>query len=112
MIHEMHLRETPFKEIKSGVKTVEVRLGDEKRKRIKKGDEICFDCDGEKIFAEVAELFRFDSFSALFASDLKDKCGMAELSAEERAEKMSEYYSKEDEEKYGVLAIELRLANN
>lgn len=42
MIHNMKLHSTPFEMIKSGKKTFELRLYDEKRQKIKVGDEIIF----------------------------------------------------------------------
>lgn len=42
MIHEMKLLEDPFEQIKSGAKTVEIRLFDEKRKVLRVGDIIEF----------------------------------------------------------------------
>ncbi len=39
---EMHLADEPFEKIKSGEKTVEIRLYDEKRKAIKIGNGIVF----------------------------------------------------------------------
>lgn len=109
MKYEMHLRETPFNEIKNGTKMVEIRLNDEKRKNIKKGDEICFKLNEEKINVEVIDVFYFSSFAELFASPLRDRCGAIRLTKEECIAQMAEYYSVEDEKKYGVLAIEIKL---
>lgn len=41
-VHEMRLADAPFDMIKSGKKTVEVRLNDEKRRQICVGDIIIF----------------------------------------------------------------------
>lgn len=41
-VHPMKLNPAPFEMIKSGQKTVEFRLLDEKRQRIKEGDRIVF----------------------------------------------------------------------
>lgn len=43
MTHSMQLNPAPFEKIKSGAKTIELRLNDEKRRRIKTGDKIEFD---------------------------------------------------------------------
>ena len=40
MIHKMKLNESPFERIKDGTKTIEFRLYDDKRKKVKIGDEI------------------------------------------------------------------------
>ena len=42
MNHNMNLSPVPFEMIKSGQKTIELRLNDEKRQRIKTGDTIIF----------------------------------------------------------------------
>ena len=42
----MKLNKEPFEKIKSGEKTIELRLYDEKRRKIKAGDTICFNCCG------------------------------------------------------------------
>ena len=42
MIHKMRLKESPFERIKNGTKTIEFRLYDEKRSKIKIGDQIEF----------------------------------------------------------------------
>ena len=39
MLHKMKLKESPFERIKNGTKTIEFRLYDEKRSKIKIGDE-------------------------------------------------------------------------
>ena len=42
MLHKMKLKESPFERIKNETKTVEFRLYDEKRRKIKIGDKIEF----------------------------------------------------------------------
>ena len=42
MQHDMKLLEQPFKRISAGIKTLELRLYDEKRKALKLGDTIRF----------------------------------------------------------------------
>ena len=41
-MHEMNLQEAPFRMIKNKTKTIELRLYDEKRRKIKPGDTIEF----------------------------------------------------------------------
>ena len=111
-IIEMKLQAEPFRQIAEGTKTVEIRLNDEKRKTVKVGDVIRFTClsDTEKKQeTRVKALYDFPNFSALFASNLFDKCGCGDMSKTEAAECMYKYYTKEEEKLYGVLAIELSL---
>ena len=42
MLHKMKLNESPFNRMKKGTKTIEFRLFDEKRQKIKVGDKIEF----------------------------------------------------------------------
>ena len=108
----MTLTDEPFRQISSGAKTVEVRLYDEKRRGIKVGDTIVFTLknhEGEQIATEVTWLYTFPSFTELFSSELLDKAGFRGYSAKEAAEKMYDFYDQADEEKYGVLAIEIKV---
>lgn len=55
MKHCMKLNDNPFAAIEKGEKTIELRLYDEKRKKINVGDEIEFSCAGVdyKLIADV-----------------------------------------------------------
>ena len=109
---EMHLADEPFEKIKSGEKTVEIRLKDEKRQKIKVGDSVIFyrgDSATEFIKATVVDLHTFNSFTNLFLSELFPKTGCGDMTVDEATESMYLYYSKEQEKKYGVLAIELKV---
>lgn len=61
----MKLQESPFERIKSGTKTVEFRLYDEKRSKINIGDQINFsklpDLQ-ETILVDVLDLYRDNTF--------------------------------------------------
>lgn len=67
MAHKMNLNPEPFEMIRSGQKTIELRLNDEKRKQIKAGDIIEFNQTetGEKLITKVIAVYRFDSFAEL-----------------------------------------------
>lgn len=110
MIHEMKLNESPFERIKNGTKTIEFRLYDEKRKKLKIGDKIEFsklpDLQ-EKILAQVIDIYKDKTFKNLFNRIYTDK-----KEVERKAESMYQYYSKEQEEKYGVVGIKIKLLSN
>ncbi|MDE6442502.1 MAG: O-acetyl-ADP-ribose deacetylase [Clostridia bacterium] len=109
----MHLADEPFENIRSGQKTVEIRLYDEKRKKINVGDTIFFfrgQDNTEFIYAIVTALHHFDSFKALFSSHLFDKTGSGNMTVDEAVKSMYKYYSIEQEQKYGVLGIEIEKA--
>ena len=106
----MNLNSEPFEMIKNGQKTIELRLFDEKRQKIKPQDTIIFtNTDtGESIFMKVLKLHRFKDFEELYQTLPLLQCGYTEKDvAEARPSDMEQYYSLEQQEKYGVLGIEL-----
>lgn len=111
MIHAMSLTALPFKMIKEGTKVAEYRLYDEKRKKVNVGDRIVFTCldDGETLTVTVTEISVYDSFLQLFTQRGGKECGCKKMSAEQLALSMREYYSAEEEQKYGAVAIGIRL---
>lgn len=108
MLYKMKLQESPFERIKNGTKTVEFRLYDEKRSKIKIGDQIEFsklpDLK-ESILVDVLDLYREDSFEKLFRKLITD-----EQEIQRKVDSMYKFYSKEEEKKYGVLGIKISLA--
>ncbi len=113
MLHKMKLKKSPFMKIKNGSKTIELRLNDEKRQKVKIGDFIEFsliDNPLEKIQTRVTALHNFKSFRELYASLPKEKLGYASSDTPD-PEHMDEYYSREKQEQYGVLGIELRMTD-
>lgn len=115
MIHKMNLNPEPFERILSGRKTIELRLNDEKRRLIKVGDKIEFiqTETGEKLIAEVIALHRFDSFAELYRELPLLRCGYtaADISTA-KPEDMNLYYTPEQQRKYGVLGIDIKVINS
>jgi len=113
MIHEMSLRPEPFEQILRGEKTIELRLYDGKRQKIKVGDTIEFTNtadESERITAEVTALYVFDSFKELFQSLPLTKCGYtAETAKYASPSDMNRYYSKGLQEKYKAVGIEIEV---
>ena len=111
MKHYMNLCPEPFEMIRSGKKTIELRLNDEKRQAISVGDTIVFTNtknSGNQIFAVVTALHKFKDFKELYENLPLLKCGYTEDDIDSaKPEDMNIYYSKELEEKYGALGIEL-----
>ena len=110
MIHQMKLNDDPFERIKNGTKTIEFRLYDEKRRKVKIGDKIEFsklpDLQ-EKILVDVLDLYTEPSFEELFEKLYEDK-----ERAKQKANDMYEIYSPENEKKYGVVGIKIKLVDN
>lgn len=112
--HNMKLNPSPFKMIKSGQKTIELRLFDEKRQQINVGDTIVFTnaSSGETLSTKVLKLHKFNSFDELYKSLPLLKCGYTSKNVTQATpDDMKKYYSKEQQEMYGVLGIELCLQN-
>lgn len=107
-MHYMKLHNDPFNLIKSGTKTIELRLNDLKRQKIKVGDLIEFTnrITDEKMVVRVVDLIKFNSFSDLYKNFSKVSMGYGE-DEDANPSDMELYYSLEEQEKYGVLAIKI-----
>lgn len=112
MIHEMKLQPQYFNFILNGTKRIEIRLNDEKRQNIKLGDKIKFLKEpdlNESFEAKVIGLLRYNSFEEMFKdydiSILSDKS----MTKEELISVLEPFYTKEKQEKYGVLGIRIEL---
>lgn len=104
----MQLQPAPFEKIKRGTKTIEIRLNDEKRKRICVGDMIVFTHahTDEVLPTTVVGLHQFTSFAELYDAFPAASYGG---NGNDDPAAMYEYYSPEDEAAFGVLGIELEL---
>lgn len=111
-VHKMKLNPTPFEMIKSGEKTIELRLFDEKRQQVKVGDKIVFTDNtiGETLNTTVMKLHRFNTFDELYQSLPLLKCGYTTENIDSATPAdMTQYYSVEEQNKYGVVGIEVCL---
>ncbi|MBR6072739.1 MAG: DUF3850 domain-containing protein [Bacilli bacterium] len=108
MEHHMNLVPWAFNEVKSGRKTIEVRLNDEKRQKMNVGDIIIFTNTetGEQIKAKIIARHLFDSFKDLFASFPHTSIGVKETDTYEIC---NEFYTQEEQEKYQALGLEIKL---
>ncbi|MHB1316881.1 MAG: ASCH domain-containing protein [Minisyncoccota bacterium] len=107
IMHQMKLQPNPFFQVKSGQKTIEVRLNDEKRQQMKVGDKIEFSLatnHNKKITMKILELIYFSTFSELFGTYSLEDFG---ATTRDELFDVYKYYTKEDELKYGVVGIRL-----
>ena len=107
----MHLADEPFDKIVSGKKTVEVRLNDEKRREISSGDIIIFyrkSHISDMCAVTVVDLRNYKNFSELFSNERLTDTGCMDMTVKQAAQSMYKYYSPEQEERNGVLAIEIK----
>lgn len=111
--HIMKLKPSPFEMIRSGKKTIELRLYDEKRKSISCGDRITFvntENDNDFLDVVVENLFVFNSFDELYKNLPLLECGYTENDVSMASpDDMNQYYSKEEQKEYGVVGIKIRL---
>lgn len=112
MVHEMKLQPKYFNYILNGTKRIELRLNDEKRRIIKVGDKIKFLKEpnlNESFIVNVIDILKYNSFIDLFndydISILSDKS----MTKEELLRDLEMFYTKEKQEKYGVIGIRIEL---
>ena len=109
MKHDMRLNDGPFKKIEEGTKTIELRLYDEKRQLLHENDLILFKnrTADEELLVEIIKLHKYPSFEELYKHFDKISMGYSE-NEEANPKDMEEYYSIEEQEKYGVVGIEIK----
>ena len=111
MKHEMKLASKYFDCIKNGTKKIELRLLDDKRKLIKIGDEIEFVKEPdrlERISKEVVSLHFHSNFAEILETRDIEVFSDSNTTKEELLEALNKFYSKEEQEKYGVVGIEIK----
>lgn len=109
--HYFKLKDAPFNSIASGQKTIEMRLYDDKRQTIKSGDYIYFvhaDDYARTLKVRVENIFRFKTFDELYANLAPSALGYADGEVANPND-MSQYYSADDIQKYGVCGIQIKL---
>ena len=106
----MNLQHKPFEMIKKGIKTIEMRLYDDKRKHIKIGDTIIFTNEKSKdlLQVKVTNLFVYDNFKTLYKNFTKQELGYLKNEIANPSD-MQTYYSEEKQKQFGVIAIQIKL---
>lgn len=108
--HQMTLTASSFEKIAGGKKTIESRLYDEKRRCVAINDQIKFISKDEptrKVSTRVLALYQYKSFMELFSAFPPEYFGGS--SRNKLIAEIREFYSKEDEKKYGVVGIKIQL---
>ena len=115
MIHEIKVKEIYYNKIKACEKIYEVRLLDEKRKQIKVGDTLRINKEPlmeEFLDGEVVDLVMFKSFDEMANSLPAKEIGFNGCNEKQIVDEYHKFYSKEVEQKYGVVAIKLKVKEN
>lgn len=107
-----HLDKDVFEVVKNGIKNVEVRVNDEKRRSMKIGDKIIFlkrPLEEEKLLTKIVGLKTFKNFNELVNEYEIERLYLDTFTKEEFIELLGRFYSEEEQEKYGVVAIEFEV---
>ena len=108
----VHLHPLVFDIVLNKDKDVEIRVNDEKRRKLSIGDTLVFLNRGneeEKITAKVTNLVYFNNF--LEVTDYYDmkRIYLEDTTKENYINLMKQFYNDEEVNKYGVVAIEFKL---
>ena len=108
-MHEMKLQDKYFNYILYGTKKIELRLYDEKRSLVKLNDTIIFknEITNETLKTKVIGLLRYNTFNDLFNDFSIEVLADKDMKKEELLEVLEQFYTKEKQEKYGVLGIRI-----
>lgn len=113
MKYTMRLTEAPFRQLKNGTKTIELRLNDEKRKEIRIGDTIQFINLGDlkdTLLTKVIDIYVFDSFADLYSTLSLEDLGYSEDEFSTASSKdMDKFYTPEEQALYGVVGFRIEL---
>ncbi|MBQ9019021.1 MAG: ASCH domain-containing protein [Bacilli bacterium] len=104
-----HLDSDIFDIVSSGSKDVEIRLNDEKRRKLNIGDTLVFlkrPDDIESIKATITNLVYFNNFLEVVNYYDMKRIYLDNTSSEDYINLMKRFYNDEEVEKYGVVAIE------
>lgn len=112
MKYIMKLNPKYFEYIKNGTKRVEIRLNDEKRRNMKIGDEIIFQKEPElkeEISTKIVRLIVKQTFKELIEqldiSEYSDKTESKEIFLKD----LYRFYTKEQEERFGIVGIQIEI---
>ena len=110
MEHILKLQPKFFDYINNGTKRIELRLYDEKRQKINIGDTIVFKKEPElevTMRVKVIGLLRYSSFEELIEDFDIEMLADRSMTKHELLNVLEEFYTKEEQEKYGVLGIRI-----
>lgn len=108
---EVHLHPEVFDIVSIGDKDVEIRVNDEKRRKLKVGDKLVFlkrPDEVQKIYATITNLVYFNNFSEVVDNYEMKRIYLDKTTKDEYINLMKKFYSDEEVNKYGVVAIEFK----
>ncbi len=108
----IHLDPDVFEVVKNGSKNIEVRVNDEKRRRLKVGDSFTFlkrPEETESLKAIVTSLDYYDNFEELVKHYEIKNLYLESYTKEEFLKLLERFYSIEEQKEFGVVAIGFKL---
>lgn len=111
---QIHLDSEIFEQVKNGTKNVEARVDDEKRQAIQIGEiiEVLKRPDEqEKLLVKVTDLKRFKNFAELAENYPIERLYSPDFTKEQYLALFPKFYTDEEINKYGTVAIEFEVVN-
>lgn len=105
---KVHLHPDVFDIVVAGDKDIEVRINDEKRRTLKVGDTLVFlkrPLEDESIKKKVKALEYYNNFEELVDHYEMKRIYLEGYTKEMYLKEMERFYTKEEQDKYGVVAI-------
>ena len=110
MEHILKLQPKYFDYINNGTKRIELRLYDEKRKKIAIGDTLIFQKEPElktTMKAKVIGLLRYNTFEELFEDFDIEMLADKSMTKQQLLSVLEEFYTPEKQKQYGVVGIRI-----
>lgn len=104
----VHLHSDVFEIVKKGIKDIEVRVNDEKRRKLNVGDSLVFlkrPLEDEMIKFKVKSLEYYDNFKELVNHYDMKRIYLEGYTKEMYLKEMERFYTEDEQKKYGVVAI-------
>ena len=109
---EIHLDSDIFDIVKNNSKNVEIRLNDSRRRKLNVGDTLIFlkrPNEDEELRGTVTKLVYFNNFTEVVNDYPIKRLHLDNYSKEDFINLLGRFYSEEEVNKYGVVAIEFEL---
>ena len=107
----IHLNSDIFDVVDNGIKCVEGRVNDEKRRKLHIGDKLIFlrrPDEIDRIEAIVEDLVYYDNFEEMIKDYSMEEIYLGGYNKEYYLELIKRFYSEEEISKYGVVAIKFK----
>ena len=103
----MHLESEIYDLVINNIKDIEIRINDDKRRKLKIGDIITIinRSNNDTIKVKITNLEYFSSFNNCINNYNLNRLYNDKITKEELLNLLYKFYTKDDEEKYGVVAI-------